>query len=413
MKLFLPVSHNGGGDGKTGWAVSLATSFNGRSVHFKEMGGSHADRQCNNMANELLRTDCDIIGIIDIDTIFRQCDADRAIAHLERGIPAVWGLYPKKQDEAPPCINTWPEPERLVPDEFGLVNVRRAGRGFLFIARGVFEALKEENGGPARKFLNHGDPEWAFFHSGVVDGEYSALGGGAPEWISEDWMFCEDIRKHLGIQTLVDTRIALAHVGEKVYQFPSDRLARMDSNISSWRDIHGWFDFEECYRRMVSEIPEGGSIVEVGCWLGKSVAALHAFAQEAGKNIRISVVDNFDGNPDSNEQALILEAHGGNVEKAFVANMRALGITEMSICNEGSPKAARYHEDDSLDAVFIDAAHDQQSVENDIGAWLPKVKPGGILAGHDYDEAGVKSAVDSYFDSVETIGRCWWVKVKD
>lgn len=411
MRVFIPVSHNGGGGGKTGWAIALASSFNGRSVHFKEMGGSHADRQCNNMANELLRTDCDTIGIIDIDTIFRQHDVDRAIAHLERGIPAVWGLYPKKQDEAPPCINTWPEPEKLAPDEFGLVNVRRAGRGFLFIARAVFEALKEENGGPARKFLNHGEPEWAFFHSGVVDGEYSALGGGAPEWISEDWMFCEDIRKHLGIQTLVDTRIALAHVGEKIYQFPANQMVRMDSNITSWRDIHGWFDYEDLYRRLVSEIPDGGSFVEVGCWMGRSIAAFHSFAKEAGKTVHISVVDSFEGEPSSSDQATILEAHGGNVRKAFDANIDALKVWPIVICNLESTEGAGEFDDDSQDAVFIDAAHDQQSVENDIGAWLPKVKPGGILAGHDYDEIGVKRAVDSYFDNVETIGRCWWVKV--
>src|SRR5207253_8367684 len=41
--------------------------------------------------------------------------------------------------------------------------------------------------------------------------------------------------------------------------------------------------------------------------------------------------------------------------------------------------------DASVDFVFIDAGHDFNSVCNDIRVWLPKVKPGGVLAGHDYE----------------------------
>jgi len=41
-------------------------------------------------------------------------------------------------------------------------------------------------------------------------------------------------------------------------------------------------------------------------------------------------------------------------------------------------------EDNSLDAVYIDGAHDYINVKKDILAWLPKVKNGGIICGHDY-----------------------------
>ena len=39
-----------------------------------------------------------------------------------------------------------------------------------------------------------------------------------------------------------------------------------------------------------------------------------------------------------------------------------------------------------MDFCFIDSAHDYETVKNDIIYWLPKIKNGGILAGHDYDE---------------------------
>ena len=37
-----------------------------------------------------------------------------------------------------------------------------------------------------------------------------------------------------------------------------------------------------------------------------------------------------------------------------------------------------------VDLVFVDGAHDYDGVVDDIRAWRPKVKPGGIIAFHDY-----------------------------
>ena len=68
--------------------------------------------------------------------------------------------------------------------------------------------------------------------------------------------------------------------------------------------------------------------------------------------------------------------------------------------SEGASRVA----DRTLDFVYIDARHDYQSVLEDLEAWFPKVKPGGIVAGHDYldgtvrgTDYGVKSAVDEFF----------------
>ena len=51
---------------------------------------------------------------------------------------------------------------------------------------------------------------------------------------------------------------------------------------------------------------------------------------------------------------------------------------------EYSEVAAQKVDDESLDFVFIDAQHDYDSVKRDIELWKPKVKPGGLLSGHDY-----------------------------
>lgn len=61
----------------------------------------------------------------------------------------------------------------------------------------------------------------------------------------------------------------------------------------------------------------------------------------------------------------------------------------------------------NFDFVFIDASHDYYSVKADIIAWLPKIKNGGWICGHDYgveNFPGVKQAVDELFNkSIENI----------
>lgn len=64
-----------------------------------------------------------------------------------------------------------------------------------------------------------------------------------------------------------------------------------------------------------------------------------------------------------------------------------------------SVDAAKDFEGESLDFVYIDAAHDYESVVEDIKAWYPKVKMGGIISGHDYADIvgfGVVRAVDEF-----------------
>ena len=72
-----------------------------------------------------------------------------------------------------------------------------------------------------------------------------------------------------------------------------------------------------------------------------------------------------------------------------------------TIIQKESVEAAKEVEDESLDFVYIDAAHDYENVKADIEAWWPKVRKGGILAGHDYIESrsgrvGVIPAVDEF-----------------
>lgn len=52
-------------------------------------------------------------------------------------------------------------------------------------------------------------------------------------------------------------------------------------------------------------------------------------------------------------------------------------------------------QDESLDLVYLDAGHSYDCVKRDLEAWFPKLKKGGVMAGHDYLNTayGVKQAV--------------------
>lgn len=86
----------------------------------------------------------------------------------------------------------------------------------------------------------------------------------------------------------------------------------------------------------------------------------------------------------------------------------------VTVMHMTSVAAAKQVADASLDFVFIDADHNYESVKQDIEAWQPKVKPGGLLMGHDFSPKypGVGDAVTAAFPvfAVDPFSWVWWVK---
>ena len=67
-----------------------------------------------------------------------------------------------------------------------------------------------------------------------------------------------------------------------------------------------------------------------------------------------------------------------------------------------SEEMAKKVPDESLSFVHIDATHYYEWVMKDLVAWFPKLKPGGIMSGHDYLNTGlsVRQAADEFAESV-------------
>lgn len=122
-----------------------------------------------------------------------------------------------------------------------------------------------------------------------------------------------------------------------------------------------------------------GKMVEVGCWKGKATSVF----RKGNPELEIVCVDTFMGSGEEHEE----ELKGINLKKEFQKNLTEQGILNtVRIIQDTSVNAAASFADNSLDLVFIDAAHDYENVKADILAWTPKLKEGGLLVGHDYPE---------------------------
>ena len=75
---------------------------------------------------------------------------------------------------------------------------------------------------------------------------------------------------------------------------------------------------------------------------------------------------------------------------AVQANLK-IGFQDRSIMLRNiSTEAAKLFDDNSLDFVYIDGNHMYEYVMDDLKAWYPKIKSGGILAGDDVESLDVK-----------------------
>ncbi len=67
-------------------------------------------------------------------------------------------------------------------------------------------------------------------------------------------------------------------------------------------------------------------------------------------------------------------------------------------------EASTLYDDCSIDFVFFDSHLTRNQLVNEMSAWYPKIKNGGLCIGHDYDTKETKEAVD-IFRRINTIGK--------
>lgn len=173
---------------------------------------------------------------------------------------------------------------------------------------------------------------------------------------------------------------------------------------------------------IVRRLPANARVAEVGVLTGR----LSEYILR-NSDARVLMVDNWqtaDNQPDHYKATR--DAHALHTDVARVANHREQSFAvagrypgHAEIREGRSTEVAATVEDGSLDMVFLDADHSYEGVRADIKAWLPRVRKGGWIGGHDYgndepayDFSGVKRAVDEVFSFVETDENfTWFVRI--
>ena len=149
-----------------------------------------------------------------------------------------------------------------------------------------------------------------------------------------------------------------------------------------------------------------GLVVEFGSWRGRSSVAL-ASAK------RLLCVDTWRGSEEGQHKALLAEGLDIWAEwwrnlhdyphatpcKLDLADPYSVSLLVGIIADEGG-----------ADMVFVDAAHDYESVRRDIQTAMRLLKPGGLLCGHDHSHSwpDVKRAVDELVPQRQIHHTIWW-----
>lgn len=211
--------------------------------------------------------------------------------------------------------------------------------------------------------------------------------------------FAHNITHHLLIQSEEDYTDLMQGMGWSRVQTPclSDDL-RFYNNMtfvpSYYKEMWGWFNYPDFYEAVAERINGNGVFVEVGTFWGRSIAFMHREIRRRDKKTMLYTCDPF-------QWPEMISGYVFPVPRyRFVTrNLQGVGASDVQVAPMYSTQYANKFPDKSVDEVFIDGDHKYHSVIADIDAWLPKMKPGGIMSGHDYGTfaQGVIDAVTERF----------------
>ena len=186
------------------------------------------------------------------------------------------------------------------------------------------------------------------------------------------------------------------------------------NKLTDGLQIQGWMGELELgwLHAMVQDAPDDALVVELGAWKGRSTGFLYDAMHHQQS---VCTVDTWLGQADLRHTSHSEVLHT-DVFLEFLDNMECLGEEpvwyEPGIPGGGasylrmfSVDAATLFEDGSLYAVFVDSDH--RAVGEDADTWRPKITPGGILCGHDWNWTGVKEQLEQRFNIKEVVGDLW------
>lgn len=172
---------------------------------------------------------------------------------------------------------------------------------------------------------------------------------------------------------------------------------------------------------VLSRCPDAKWGVEIGVFAGEMSRAL----LKASPELNLIMVDSWEGDGRAYEvesgdwHATLGQQSQDEFMRQAKKRVEFAGSRARVVCSRSVAAAERVNP--TMDFVFIDADHSYEGCAADIEAWFPKLKPDGLLCGHDYQnpdfpQFGVTRAVDEFVSRhglVLEVGQnfCWFVKI--
>lgn len=272
-----------------------------------------------------------------------------------------------------------------LPTTFTLDQVRRLASEVLLINTGLM-------------LLDLGHPCWddfAFqFHTRINrvqrdDGQVVYL----PEQRTEDWEMSHHLRRH-GARYGATWAVRLRHEGACRYPNYSEHATYTAApDRPKWMAVDGWLTAEE--GEALQRLAAGGRVLELGSWKGRSTCCMAEVAEH------VTAVDTFEGDA---------SAGIGDTYFDFLDAIEP-HKDKVDIRREIFGKALPPMSSMQFDLVFIDDDHDSSTAYATNQA-KRLVKPGGVIAWHDWpDPAVVDAARRAGLEPQAIVGSLAWTTV--
>lgn len=188
--------------------------------------------------------------------------------------------------------------------------------------------------------------------------------------------------------------------------------------IENASKIQGWFpeeDMRTVWNLVIGKVPEGGLVVEMGSWKGRSSYIFAAACQE--KKANLICMDSFKGlllkdhklwDLYQSDNGYYAEGNQGSIIHHIKDNLKEFNNVE--IRQGDSRDLHKTIKDESVDLFFLDGDHDMPILGLDLDNFYPKVKKGGYFCGHDYAPGNnVSEGVDPRFPMLDLYNTIWGV----
>ena len=181
-----------------------------------------------------------------------------------------------------------------------------------------------------------------------------------------------------------------------------------------------WFPIDnvEGLRRIMASVAAAdGSVVEVGCWEGRSTIEIakamgHVHAIDPWSpewwypSFQRMLKERWDPawgvppwNPDPARDVLA----------DFIENIEEAGVADRVVIHQSDWRSVDWARFAPIRFLFIDGEHSYDDVFDNVEVARPLMAPDGVIAGDDFDWDEVARAVRAQFSDVSLDGRIWFI----